>query len=266
MECKKMNTNNGNKKIKQEIKIFDGKTFKEAINSLASIVDEATIELRADGLHINVIDKSHIEYISMWLDGASIGLDGYRQDVGISIDITKFNKICKRISNVDDVRLIFYNNYLDVVLFNYKTSNKRIYKLAGLDLEYNEPTEPTGLPVDTELLMDAQAFYEGLRECYEFDKVKVALHLNDNKLNICCVDAPLTISNNDIEILKDGSRWSYYGIKQLFNIAKTCRKLNKEVNIRYAEDSPIIVEYKLDDATSSSYYRVTLAPRLDIGE
>lgn len=257
-----------NTKIKQEqeIKILDGKTFKEAVNSLNSIVEECTIKLRADGLHIDVIDKSHIEYISMWLDKASLNLDGYRQDVDITIDVDKFNKVCKRISDVDDVRLIFYNNYLEVVLFNYKTSNRRVYKLIGLDIEYNNLEEPKGLPVDTELLMDAQAFYEALRECYEFDKEAVTLQVNNNSFNISCAKAPLTISNKDIELVKDDLGRSYYSIKLLFNIAKTCRKLNKEVSIKYAEDSPIIVEYALDDATSSSYYRVTLAQRLDIGE
>lgn len=250
---------------KQEIKILDGKMFKEVVNSINSIVEEATIELRADGLYIHEISKNHIEYISMWLDKASIDLDGYHQDVDITIDIDILNKICKRINDIDDIKLVFYDSYIDVLLFNYKTSNKRCYKLVGIDRDYSSPKEPQELPVDTELLMDAQAFYEALKECYEFDKNNVALHLNNNKLNICCADEPLNISNKDIEIIKDGSEWSYYDIKLLFNIAKTCRKLNKEVNIRYAGDSAIIVEYKLDDATSSSYYRILLANRLDEG-
>lgn len=257
-----------NTKIKQEqeIKILDGKTFKEAVNSLNSIVEECTIKLRADGLHIDVIDRNHIEFISMWLDKASLNLDGYCQDVDITIDVASLNKIAKRISDVDDVRLIFYDTFIEVVLFNYKTSNKRVYKLIGLDIEYNNLEEPKGLPVDTELLMDAQAFYEALRECYEFDKEAVTLQVNNNSFNISCANAPLTISNKDIELVKDDLGRSYYSIKQLFNIAKTCRKLNKEVSIKYAEDSPIIVEYALDDATSRSYYRVTLAQRLNIGE
>ena len=88
-----------------EARITEGKIFKQIIDSIKDLVQDANMDCSNDGISIQSMDSSHVSLVSVHLN--SNGLDHYRCDRAQNLGFNSANlsKILKCANNEDIITL-----------------------------------------------------------------------------------------------------------------------------------------------------------------
>ena len=231
----------------------DINVFKEAFESISTIVDEVICHIDNEGFRVNAIDRSHICFVS--LDLKKELFDEYECSVPekICLDTIEFMKILKRSKKNDTLQLTINDNNLIII---YDGEVHRTFKIRLIDLEYETPTPPQ-LKTPANIICETSLFKDFITDMELF---------NENLTII--INTEYLIIQTDSEFGDSTSKYyhgeqinntykSSFSIEKLKQIMKANR-FSPIINIGLGNDMPLKIGYNKTDAELN----YLLAPRL----
>ena len=239
-----------------KLELTDNNIFKNAFDSISSIVDEVTLTADSEALHLKCLDKSHITFITLEL--SKTVFDEYECDVPekMSIDCDDFNTLLKKCKTNEILKLHVDDNAL---IMTFEGDGRRIFKLPFIDSEYDNPTPPNmDIPCKIKIpsnqlktyISDIQFFSDKLDFIIDenYFKVKGNGQKGDGEIEYLH-------GENILEVVK-----SSYSVPKLLEIMKAF-KFSKECSVEVGDDMPLRVSFELPTGDGKLEY--LLAPRLE---
>jgi proliferating cell nuclear antigen len=256
-----------------EARLTHGKVFKQLIEALKDLVQDANIDCSEDELSIQAMDSSHVSLVQVNL--RSQGFDHFRCDRAISLGFnsTNMSKILKCAGN-DDIITLKAEDTADTLTLMFESPKQE--RIADFELKLMDiDAEPLGIP-DTEY--------------------KCTIRLPSNEFQRIIRDMQVLGDTCIISCTKEGVRFSVSGDLGTGNVllrANASEKEDEQVMIEMDEpveltfalrylnfftkatglgpsvilsmspDVPIVVEYPIEEIGFIKYY---LAPKIDDNE
>jgi proliferating cell nuclear antigen len=276
-----------------EARISEGKIFKQIIDSIKDLVQDANMDCSNDGISIQSMDSSHVSLVSVHLN--SNGLDHYRCDRAQNLGFNSANlsKILKCANNDDIITLKADDAADNLTLLFESPKNARIADFG----KYRGCNNPIDVPhvltrvLSTELkLMDIDNEQLGIPDT----PYKCTVEMNSSEFQRIIRDLQVLGETCTISVTKEGIRFSVSGdlgtgniltradgdvekeedkvrieMKEPVELNFALRYLNfftkatalsPRVIISMSPDVPVVVEYPIEEVGYVKYY---LAPKID---
>mmetsp|Transcript_31194 Transcript_31194/g.65780 ORF Transcript_31194/g.65780 Transcript_31194/m.65780 type:complete len:261 (-) Transcript_31194:168-950(-) len=257
-----------------EARLTQGKVFKQLIEALKDLVQEANIDCSDDEISIQAMDNSHVSLVAVSL--RSGGFDHYRCDRPISLgfNATNMGKILKCAGNDDIITLKAKDDGDALELVFESPGQDRIadFELKLMDID----SEQLGIP-DTEYKCTIQM------PSGEFQRIIRDMQVLGDTLTISCTKEGVKFhvtgdlgagnvlirQNNTSE--KDEEKVLIemeepveltFALRYL-NFFTKATALGPTVILSMSPDVPVVVEYPIGETGHIKYY---LAPKIDEDE
>lgn len=257
-----------------EARLLQGKIFKQVIDAIKDLVQDANIDCTDEELSIQAMDSSHVSLVHVTM--RSEGFDHYRCDRALSLGVNSANmsKILKCSGN-DDIITLKAEDTADALTMMFESPNQdRIadFELKLMDIE----SEPLGIP-DTEYKCTIRM------PSGEFQRIIRDLQVIGDTCVISCTKEGVRFSvNGDIGtgnvLVRSGSGGEKEGEEvsidmqepveltfalRYLNFFTKATALGSQVILSLSPEVPIVVEYPIEDTGDVKFY---LAPKIDEGE
>jgi len=257
-----------------EARLTQGRVFKQLIEALKDLVQDANVDCSEDGLSIQAMDSSHVSLVAVEL--RSGGFDHYRCDRTISLGFNSANmsKILKCAGNDDVITLKAEDTADSLMLMFESPSQDRIadFELKLMDID----SEQLGIP-DTDykctikmpsgefqrIIRDLQVLgdtcvisctKEGVRFSVSGDLGTGNVLIRSNSSQEKEEDQVLIDMEEPVELT--------FALRYL-NFFTKATSLGPSVIISMSPDVPVVVEYPIEESGHIKYY---LAPKIDENE
>lgn len=254
-----------------EARLTQGRVFKQLIEAIKDLVQDANIDCSEEDLSIQAMDSSHVSLVAVTL-GAS-GFDHFRCDRPISLGFNSANmsKILKCAGNDDVITLKAEDTAESLTLMFESPNQDRIadFELKLMDID----SEQLGIP-DTEYKSTIKM------PSTEFQRIIRDLQVLGDTCTISCTKEGVRFSvtgdlgtgnvlvrNNagaekeeDQVIIDMEEPVELTFALRYLNFFTKATSLGPSVIISMSPDVPIVVEYPIDDTGHIKYY---LAPKID---
>ncbi|KAL3769266.1 hypothetical protein ACHAW5_002282 [Stephanodiscus triporus] len=257
-----------------EARLTQGKVFKQLIEALKDLVQEANIDCSDDEMSIQAMDNSHVALVAVSL--RSGGFDHFRCDRPISLgfNATNMGKILKCAGNDDIITLKAEDDGDSLALVFESPGQDRIadFELKLMDID----SEQLGIP-DTEYKCTIQM------PSGEFQRIIRDMQVLGDTLTISCTKEGVKFhvagdlgagnvlirQNNTAEKDEDKVMIDMQEPVELtfalryLNFFTKATSLGPTVILSMSPEVPVVVEYPIGETGYIKYY---LAPKIDEDE
>lgn len=254
-----------------EARITEGKIFKQIIESIKDLVQDANMDCSNDGISIQSMDSSHVSLVAVNLN--SNGLDHYRCDrpVNLGFNSANLSKILKCANNEDIITLKSDDSADTLTLLFESPKNARIadFELKLMDIDNEQlgiPDTPYKCTVEMNsgefqrIIRDLQVLGETCTISCTKEGIRFSVSGDLGTGNI------LTRADGDIEKEEDRVKIEMQEPVELnfalryLNFFTKATNLSSRVVISMSPDVPVVIEYPIEDVGYVKYY---LAPKID---
>lgn len=261
-----------------EARLAEGSFLKKVIDSIKDLLNEVLWNCGADDMCLQAMDSSHVALVSLILK--SEGFENYCCDgnllLGIKLD--SMSKILKCASNDDMITIRVDDEDADVVKFIFESPNQERVcdyemKLMNLDAEHLD------IP-DTEYSCIIKM------PSGEFGRICRDLSVLSDSVIICCTkdgvgfSAKGDLGNGNIKLFQNANLKKEdetvvvvdtqetvtltFSLRYL-NLFTKAASLSNQVSLSMSKDTPLMVEYKINDkeGDSKGHIRYYLAPKIE---
>lgn len=236
--------------------------WKAVVGAISTLVDEATFEVKRDGIYFRGMDPSHIALIDMyWPNSAFEAFDcSAEQKFGIRVD--EFTKIIKRGEKKDSCEIsVGSDSMLHVKLMN---GYKREYKLRMIEtsesstplpkLNFNSKVKLTSAGFER-ILSDVQVVSEFLTLSTESGKASFSGKGDSGEANVV-----IEAGNEGMEDLsvKENSL-ATYSLDYLSKIVRAVVASSSSVVLEHSSKMPLRLQFSLAQVGTIAFY---MAPRV----
>ncbi len=236
--------------------------LKDSISILSELVNEARFKITKEGLECIAMDPANVAMVIFKLLASNFVEYQLDEEKEIGINLANLKQVLKRAAASDILTLeIVEENKLKVQL---KSSTTRTFSLPLLDLEENEQKVPNlefplSIKTKSEVLInaitDADIVAESVTFIAEPEKFSVRAEGDLSKAHIeIKKDDNTNISSDTSANIK--AKYSIEYLKKMMQGSK----LSDEVEIRFNQDYPLKLDYKVRDKLMLSFI---LAPRVE---
>lgn len=257
-----------------EARLVQGRIFKQLIDALKDLVQDANIDCSAEELSIQAMDSSHVSLVQVTL--RSHGFDHYRCDRNITLGFnsTNMSKLLKCAGN-DDIITLKAEDTADVLTLMFEAPNQE--RIADFELKLMDiDAEPLGIP-DTEYLCKIKM------PSNEFKKIIADMQVIGDTCIISCTKEGVRFSvtgdmgtgnvlvrstsggekdENEVSIDMEEPVELTFALRYL-NFFTKATSLGPHVILSMSPEVPIVVEYPIEETGHIKYY---LAPKIDDAE
>jgi len=257
-----------------EARLTQGRVFKQLIEALKDLVQDANVDCNEDGLSIQAMDSSHVSLVAVEL--RSGGFDHYRCDRTISLGFNSANmsKILKCAGNDDVITLKAEDTADSLMLMFESPSQDRIadFELKLMDID----SEQLGIP-DTDykctIKMPSSEFQRIIRDLQvlgdtcvisctkEGVRFSVSGDLGTGNVLIRSNSAPEKEEDQVLIDMEEPVELTF--ALRYLNFFTKATSLGPSVIISMSPDVPVVVEYPIEESGHIKYY---LAPKIDENE
>jgi len=257
-----------------EARLTQGRVFKQLIEALKDLVQDANADCSEDGLSIQAMDSSHVSLVAVEL--RSGGFDHYRCDRTISLGFNSANmsKILKCAGNDDVITLKAEDTADSLMLMFESPSQDRIadFELKLMDID----SEQLGIP-DTDykctIKMPSSEFQRIIRDLQvlgdtcvisctkEGVRFSVSGDLGTGNVLIRSNSAPEKEEDQVLIDMEEPVELTF--ALRYLNFFTKATSLGPSVIISMSPDVPVVVEYPIEESGHIKYY---LAPKIDENE
>jgi len=257
-----------------EARLTQGRVFKQLIEALKDLVQDANVDCNEDGLSIQAMDSSHVSLVAVEL--RSGGFDHYRCDRTISLGFNSANmsKILKCAGNDDVITLKAEDTAASLMLMFESPSQDRIadFELKLMDID----SEQLGIP-DTDykctIKMPSSEFQRIIRDLQvlgdtcvisctkEGVRFSVSGDLGTGNVLIRSNSAPEKEEDQVLIDMEEPVELTF--ALRYLNFFTKATSLGPSVIISMSPDVPVVVEYPIEESGHIKYY---LAPKIDENE
>ncbi|MEM4137608.1 MAG: proliferating cell nuclear antigen (pcna) [Candidatus Anstonellaceae archaeon] len=241
--------------------LSDPKKFKNAIDGVVNLVDEAILEVKSEGLSLMAMDPSQISMVCFFMPKTAFEDYHTNSDLRVGLNFSNLSKILSRAHPSEKLEIEQEENKIVIRFIGGK--KKRAFKLPILDLTQPITREPKINP-GAIIKMVSQNFKEQLK-----DAALVSTHVtltateNNFKIDAKGESSDLTAEQEkdsegiiSMEVNKEAR--ATFLIEYLDDITKACPE-NQPLIIYLEKEKPIKIEYTINEAKLVYY----LAPRIE---
>ena len=238
---------------------INAELLKDAIASLAVIVDEVRFRIKPEGISVKAVDPANVAMVTFEL--GSSAFDEYSADeCEIGIDLNKITDLMGIADKGDLVRMELEEE-----------NHKLLIDVGGLSytLSLLDPSTIRAEPRVPQLELPAKVVMNGsdLRHA-----VKAAEKISNHMLMGVSGDTffmeakgdtdqvRLEMNRDQLIDLKSGEASSLFSLDYLTDIAKPTNKVN-EVSLSLGKDFPVIIDFEIANGAGRISY--LLAPRIE---
>jgi proliferating cell nuclear antigen len=238
---------------------INAELLKDAIASLAVIVDEVRFRIKPEGISVKAVDPANVAMVIFEL--GSSAFDEYSADESeIGIDLNKITDLLGITDKGDTVRMELEEG-----------NHKLLIDVGGLSytLSLLDPSTIRAEPRVPQLELPAKVVMNGadLRRA-----VKAAEKISDHMLMGVAGDTffmeakgdtdqvRLEMGRDQLIDLKTGEASSLFSLDYLTDIVKPTNKVN-EVSLSLGRDFPVIIDFEIANGAGRISY--LLAPRIE---
>jgi len=238
---------------------INAELLKDAIASLAVIVDEVRFRIKPEGISVKAVDPANVAMVIFEL--GSSAFDEYNADESeIGIDLNKITDLLGITDKGDTVRMELEEG-----------NHKLLIDVGGLSytLSLLDPSTIRAEPRVPQLELPAKVVMNGtdLRRA-----VKAAEKISDHMLMGVTGDTffmeakgdtdqvRLEMGRDQLIDLKTGEASSLFSLDYLTDIVKPTNKVN-EVSLSLGRDFPVIIDFEIANGAGRISY--LLAPRIE---
>jgi proliferating cell nuclear antigen len=256
-----------------EARLVEGRVFKQLIEAIKDLVQDANIDCSEDELSIQAMDSSHVSLVQVNLQ--STAFDHYRCDRAISLGFNSANmsKILKCAGNDDSITLKAEDSADSLTLMFESQGQERIadFELKLMDID----AEPLGIPDTTykttirlpsgefqRIIRDLQVLGDTCVISCTKEGVRFSVQGDLGTGNVLLkANAGEKESDNVIIDMEEPVELTF--ALRYLNFFTKATTLGGTVILSMSPDVPIVVEYPIGDAGHIKFY---LAPKIDEDE
>ena len=256
-----------------EARLTHGKVFKQLIEALKDLVQDANIDCSEDELSIQAMDSSHVSLVQVNL--RSQGFDHFRCDRAISLGFnsTNMSKILKCAGN-DDIITLKAEDTADTLTLMFESPKQE--RIADFELKLMDiDAEPLGIP-DTEykctirlpsaefqrIIRDMQVLGDTCIISCTKEGVRFSVSGDLGTGNVLLRANASEKEEEQVMIEMDEPVELTFALRYL-NFFTKATGLGPSVILSMSPDVPIVVEYPIEEIGFIKYY---LAPKIDDNE
>lgn len=256
-----------------EARLVEGRVFKQIIEAIKDLVQDANIDCSEDELSIQAMDSSHVSLVQVNLQSSAF--DHYRCDRAISLGFNSANmsKILKCAGNDDTITLKAEDSADTLTLMFESQGQERIadFELKLMDID----AEPLGIPDTTykttirlpsgefqRIIRDLQVLGDTCVISCNKEGVRFSVNGDLGTGNVLLkANAGEKESENVIIDMEEPVELTF--ALRYLNFFTKATTLGGTVILSMSPDVPIVVEYPIGDAGHIKFY---LAPKIDEDE
>lgn len=240
--------------------------LKRIIDAIKDLVDEANFDCAAGGITMQAMDSSHVSLVSMLL--RPNGFAPYRCDrhISLGVNINNLSKVIKCSDNTDRLKLMATDD-ADVLKLEFesnKTEKKSNFAMKLMDIDADNMTIPEK-EYDAVIKMSAAEFQ---RICRDVNVLGETVTIKASKEGVTFT-AKGDISDASIHMAQrgevDGKEEEQVTVElnqtveQTFalnylNMFTKATPLSKVVSLSMAADTPLVVEYRIEEMGYIRFY------------
>ncbi|GFH58581.1 pcna-like protein [Chaetoceros tenuissimus] len=253
-----------------EARLTQGKIFKQLIEALKDLVQDANIDCSEDELSIQAMDSSHVSLVQVNLQAG--GFDHFRCDRTISLGFnsTNMSKILKCAGN-DDVITLKAEDTADALTLMFESPGQD--RIADFELKLMDiDAEPLGIP-DTEyqctIRMPSGEFQRIIRDLQVLgdtcvisctkEGVRFSVSGDLGTGNVLLRNNAAEKEEDQVIIEMEEPVELTFALRYL-NFFTKATSLGGSVILSMSPEVPVVVEYPIEEFGHIKYY---LAPKID---
>uniref|UniRef100_A0A7S3PZX6 DNA sliding clamp PCNA n=1 Tax=Chaetoceros debilis TaxID=122233 RepID=A0A7S3PZX6_9STRA len=256
-----------------EARLLQGKVFKQLIEALKDLVQDANIDCTEDELSIQAMDSSHVSLVQVNLQASMF--DHFRCDRAISLGFnsTNMSKILKCAGN-DDVITLKAEDTADALTLMFESPGQE--RIADFELKLMDiDAEPLGIPDTTykcTIRMPSGEFQRIIRDLQVLgdtciisctkEGVRFSVSGDLGTGNVLLRSNQGEKEEEQVMIEMEEPVELNFALRYL-NFFTKATSLGPSVILSMSPDVPIVVEYPIEDTGHIKYY---LAPKIDENE
>ncbi|MGC9011834.1 proliferating cell nuclear antigen (pcna) [Thermogladius sp.] len=223
----------------------EARYFKEIVDALSKIVDEAAFQFQQDKLKITAMDVSNIALIDIELPAEAFSEYNVEAPLNIGVSLSNLNKLFKKAKKGDRLNIEGDEEHVELTLVS---ATKRLYRFRNLDVKPPEISLANlEFKVDARLiagsLKEAVKDVESVSEKIEFEATEEALIVRGKGTG--AVEAKYQVGSPALVSLevKERSKASY----QVSYVSSVIglSKISDTIAVRFSTDSPLQLEFSL---------------------
>jgi len=237
-------------------KINDVASWKNSVDAIAVIIDEAVLKATSDGLKLRAMDPSQIAMVDFFMPKEAFESYEVDEETDIGINFSELNKITKRAKAEDKIELSLDTKLK--ITFSGKTTRRFNHSL--IELSGTLPKEPkidftSGVKLGATMLQDA------LKDV-ELVSNHISLQIGENfsisaKGDTGAVDIDFP-EDSIISVNSTEPARATYALEYFNNLLKAATSATA-VGIHMLSDAPVMIEYNIGEGKVIYY----LAPRIE---
>jgi proliferating cell nuclear antigen PCNA len=234
----------------------------DSISTIAELIDEGIFKLTKDGISLVAADRAMVAVVDFFMSSAAFEKYELDKEQNIGLNISNLLSVLKRAGGGDKVTISLQDNKLEVII---EGKSKRRFVIPLLDIAPEEVPPVDQLEFTTHVRLRPDVLHSGIQDAeivsdsvvFETSPNSFVMHaegdISSAELELKSGDEPL------LEIKASGSVKARYPLDYLKKMIKAA-KLSDEVEIKYAQDYPMRLEFKTEDKKVSLSF--VLAPRV----
>ena len=243
-----------------KLTLAEPKSFKDAVGIISELVTETRITLKKEVLEIIAMDPANVAMVVFRMPSNNFAEYEVEEDEEqIAINLNDLKQTFRRLKGGEILTLETEKGKLKVIL---KSSNTRTFHLPLINLTEKTKSEPK-LEPKTNIEILSSTLTDAIEDA-EIVSDSVSLEAEEAKFSINAKGdlkkAEIEINQNEDANIqakeKQTSKFSTEYLKKMIQGGK----LSEKVTIKFAENYPVILEYKELDKHELKFI---LAPRVD---
>jgi DNA polymerase III sliding clamp (beta) subunit (PCNA family) len=222
--------------------------FKKSLEILSGLIQETNIRIKDDGIYVKAIDKTQIILIDFYMPKACF--DNYIVEPNLlGVNITELYNMISRSFDKDKLKIELKDNFLDIYLIG---QIQRRFNLPFIDLSESDISTPN-IKYDISVKVNAFLLKEILKDA-SLVGTTIIFKAIDGRFVIEAEGDKGKIETEISKVAMKGKQMisAKYSLSFLKNITKSMD--NVDLLLKFSDDSPLYVEYILEDQVKINFY------------
>ncbi|VDD93288.1 unnamed protein product [Enterobius vermicularis] len=244
-----------------EAKLASAALLKKIVEAVKDLITDAPFDCTENAFSLQAMDSSHVALVSLNL--ASSLFEIYRCDRTINIGMS-FASMAKALkcANNDDTCMIRYEEDDDVVFAFEDTKRGRTQEVTVRMMDIDN--EHLGIPDQEHSAVVTMSSGDFQKTCRDLAMFSDSVLITVTKAGIGFTGKGETGSSVSVTVTVTEPVSVTFSVKYMNHFAKAS-SLSDRVKLSMTNELPIVVEYPIDD-DSTSYLRFFLAPKIQEDE
>lgn len=247
-----------------KIVIPDSKTWKNLMNAISTLIEEASFDIAPDGMKLRAMDPSHVAMVDFEYPKTAFHEYVCSEPTKLCVNINDMLKLLKRVESGESLELSLDTATSKLAM---KISGKytRHFSLPLLQPTTTEIPTPK-ISFDVKVKLDADSLSDAIADIASVSE-QIWFEANPEKLTLSGIgesgDVKIDFekdSSSVIEFQVQQESKALYGISFLEDMVKAGKASSKISIIEFSTDKPVKIDFELPLQGKLTYY---LAPRIE---